>query len=168
MGDIKNLEGKEAIEKIKEMANEIKSCLFCTNINAGKFDTRPMSTQDVDDEGNIWFLSDKNSDKNRDIQNDPNVQLLYTNSSNFNFMSVCGKAEAFYDREKIEQLWEPVAKAWMQGGKDDPNLSVIKLAPDGGYYWDNKHNKLVAMAKIAAALVSGKTMDDGIEGSLRP
>jgi len=168
MGDVKNLAGKEAIEKVKEMAGEIKSCLFCTNIGDGRFDTRPMSTQDVDDEGNIWFLSDKNSDKNRDIQSDANVQLLYTNSSNYNFMSVYGAAEAFYDREKIEQLWEPVAKAWMQGGKDDPNLSVIKVTPKGGYYWDNKHNKLVALAKIAAALVSGKTMDDGIEGTLEP
>lgn len=168
MSDVKNLQGKEAIEKIKEMAKEISTCLFCTNIGRGRFDTRPMSTQDVDDQGNIWFLSDKTSDKNAAIQKDPQVQLLYTNTSNFNFLSITGTAEAFYDQQKIEELWEPVAKAWMQGGKDDARLSVIKVKADGGYYWDNKHSKLVAMGKIVAALISGKTMDDGIEGELKP
>ena len=54
----------------------------------------------------------------------------------------------------------------MQGGVDDPNLSVIQVVPDDGYYWNNKNGKMVAFAKMAASLITGKTMDDGIEGNL--
>jgi hypothetical protein len=54
----------------------------------------------------------------------------------------------------------------MPGGIDDPNLSVIKVVPEDGYYWNNKHGKVIAIAKMTAAFVTGKTMDDGIEGTL--
>ena len=55
----------------------------------------------------------------------------------------------------------------MPEGEDDPNLSVIKVVPEDGYYWNNKNGKMVAIAKMATAFVTGKTMDDGIEGNLK-
>jgi hypothetical protein len=54
----------------------------------------------------------------------------------------------------------------MTGGDDDPNLSIIKVVPEDGYYWNNKNGKMVAIAKMTVAFVTGKTMDDGIEGNL--
>jgi len=41
----------------------------------------------------------------------------------------------------IDQLWNAFAKAWFQEGKDDPNISVIKIIPDEAYYWDTVHEK---------------------------
>ena len=72
-----------------------------------------------------------------------------------------------YDKEKIKELWEPIVKTWFQEGTDDPHISVIKVTPKEGYYWDTKHGKLVALAKMVASMVSGKTMDDGIEGKIK-
>jgi hypothetical protein len=36
-----------------------------------------------------------------------------------------------------------------------------------GYYWDTKHNRAIAFAKMVAGAVLGKTLDDSIEGTLR-
>ena len=30
-------------------------------------------------------------------------------------------------------------KVWFQGGKDDLEISLIKVEPTSVYYWDNKH-----------------------------
>lgn len=57
-------------------------------------------------------------------------------------------------------------KVWFTKGTDDPAISVIKVKAGDGYYWDTKYGKMVKMLKMAAALVMGKTMDDGIEGML--
>ena len=38
--------------------------------------------------------------------------------------------------------------------------------PEKGYYWKNKHGKMIAIAKMAVAFVTGKTMDDGIKWNL--
>ena len=168
MGDVKNINNNEAVEKIKELAEKAQTCLFCTKIETGKaFSTRPMSAQKVDDEGNIWFLSDKDSTKNMEVKDDDHVQLLFSGSSHSDFLSVYGKASVNYDKEKIKEFWEPIVKTWFQEGVDDPRISVIKVTPEEGYYWDTKHGKLVAVAKMVTSMVTGKTMDDGIEGTIK-
>jgi general stress protein 26 len=164
MGDTKNLDNTEAIEKISELVKEIGSCMFCT-YRGSKLESRPMSVQQVDNDGNLWFLSDKNSNKNSDIAANDNVELFFS-QGHTKFLAIHGKASVSYDREVIKELYEPIVKVWMKGGEDDPNLCAIKVDFEDGYYWDIKNSKMVAMAKMAISLVSGKTMDDGIEGKL--
>ena len=164
MGDHKDLSNLSAVEKIKELAEDIKSCMFCTYKNTS-LQSRPMSVQEIDDNGHLWFLSDKNSNKNSEIKDNSKVEIFFCENHD-KYLSIHGKAHISYDRDKIEKLWNPIIKVWMQGGVDDPNLSVIQVVPDDGYYWNNKNGKMVAFAKMAASLITGKTMDDGIEGNL--
>jgi general stress protein 26 len=167
MRDIQNLTGAEGIQKIKDLAMDVKVCMFCTKANDLPFETRPMSTQEVDDQGNVWFLSCEDTSKIEDIKQDEAVQLVYSNLGSSTFLTVYGHADVMKDKKKAEELWSPIAKAWVKGGADDPNLVIIRVRPESGYYWNNKHGKVVAMFKIAASLVTNKTMDDGIEGGLK-
>lgn len=163
---IQNLQHEEAIQKIKDLAKSAKICMFTTNLSKIPLSSVPMATQEVDDEGNLWFLSAKSSNKNQDILNDPRVQLFYTNTGSYEFLSVYGFAAITTDKDEIEKLWSPIVKAWFTEGKDDPEISVIKITPDEAYYWDTKNNKAVSMVKILAGAITGKTMDDGVEGKL--
>ncbi|WP_207422463.1 pyridoxamine 5'-phosphate oxidase family protein [Desertivirga brevis] len=166
--NFKNLEGKEAIEKLKELVEKAETCFFCSDIKTGlPFSTRPMAAQKVDADGNIWFLSSNDSNKNAEINLDPYVQALFQGSKHSAFLSVYGISEISEDRSKIDELWDPIMKTWFQGGKDDPRISVIKVIPSQSYYWDTKHGEAVSFLKMAASVVSGKTMDDSIEGDLK-
>jgi general stress protein 26 len=165
---VKNLSDNKAVAKLKELVKHNSICLFTTNLNSHPLRTRPMSTKEVDDEGNLWFLSSRSSHKNIDIDDDPNVQLFFSNNSDYEFLSVYGEAAIYTNRDKIEELWSPIVKAWFKEGKDDPDLTAIKVTPRDAYYWDTKNNKLVSIMKIMASVVSGTSMDDGIEGELHP
>jgi len=88
-----------------------------------------MATQEVDEEGNIWFMSDRSSDKNKEIDKDNKVQLFYSHTGNYEYLSIFGRAEIVNDRSKIEELWSPMAKTWFKEGKEDPNISLIKVTP---------------------------------------
>lgn len=164
MGDHKDLRNESAAEKIKNLAEDIKTCMFCTYKN-GKLQSRPMSVQEIDDDGNLWFLSDKNSNKNDEINMNSKVEIFFAQPHD-KFLTLHGNATILYDRRKIKELWNPIIKVWMPEGEDDPNLSIIKVTPEDGYYWNNKNGKMVAIAKMTVAFVTGKTMDDGIEGNL--
>jgi general stress protein 26 len=164
MGDTKNLTGAEAAAKIKELAEEINTCMFC-NYVGGKLISRPMSSTQADAQGNIWFLSDKNSAKNHELAIHDEVELLYSQGQ-AKFLSLHGRATITFDKEKIKELWTPAAKIWFTEGVDDPRVSAIKVTVSDGYYWDTKHGKAIEIAIMAAAFISGKTMDDGIEGTL--
>lgn len=165
MGDHKDLTDDFAVDKIKDLAAHIKTCMFCT-YKEYRIQSRPMSVQKIDDLGNLWFLSDRNSGQNAEITLNPMVEIFFSEPHD-KFLTLHGTASILYDRETIEKLWNPTVKIWMPGGVDDPNLSVIKFVPKDGYYWNNKNGKMVAIAKMTAALITGKTMDDGIEGSLK-
>jgi len=164
----KNLFHEEAAEKIKELAEKAAICFFCTDIAADRpFAVRPMTAQKVDDEGNVWFLSAEDSHKNSQLSSDSHVQLLFQGSRHSDFMSLYGKAFISKDKEKIKELWQPLAKTWFTEGVGDPRITVIKVQPEDGYYWDTKHGTIAAFAKIIAGAVTGNTTDDSIEGKLK-
>jgi general stress protein 26 len=163
-----NLQGSNAIEKMRDLAKKASVCFLCTRIRTGEaFSTRPMASIDVDESGIFWFLSADDTDKNFHIQEDPYIQLLFQGSSYSDFMTLYGKATISRDQEKINELWSPMVKNWFTEGKEDPRITVIRFQPDQGYYWDTKHGQAVAFAKQIVGAVTGKTMDDSIEGKLK-
>lgn len=68
MSNTEDLNNKKAIDKLKSLVSDITVCLFCTDLKTDDGATcRPMSAIKVCDQGNIWFFSEKNSDKNKAI-----------------------------------------------------------------------------------------------------
>jgi general stress protein 26 len=127
-----------------------------------------MSVQSVDDNGELWFLSGRDSDKNESISRDPRVQLMFANPDKYEFLSLEGTAAIHTDRAYREKYWTELAKAWFKGGIDDPNLSVLQVTPAEGYYWDTKSGKTMTLFKILAGALTGKDTDGGVSGKLKP
>lgn len=168
MSKPENLVQQEAIKKLQELAAEIDTCLFCTNLKTDDGSTsRPMSTQKVDDNGDIWFFSAKDSDKNKEIQKDSRVQLFYAHPGKSSYMVVNGTASISTDRQKIEELWSPLVKTWFKEGKDDPAVTLLKISNINAYYWDTKGSKMINFFKMVASVATGKTLVDAEEGTLK-
>lgn len=166
MGDFKNLTNQEAVAKLKKLAEDVRTCMFCTDLADQPIAARPMSVQEVDENGNIWFISSANSNKNFEIKKDNAVQLFFAQTSDSHYLSVYGTATIYKDQATIDEVWSTVAEAWFEQGKEDPNVSVIKVTPSDAYYWDTKDGKAITLLKIAASTITGKGMDGGIEGNL--
>ena len=161
----KDLQSAEAIAKIKEMAEGVMTCLFTTHLSGKQLSSRPMSTQKVTPDGSIVFLSSKTSQKNEDIREDSYVQLFYGDPGKNHYMAIGGTAVESYDKAQIAEMWEPILKMWFEG-PEDPNISILTITPNDGYYWDTKSGKMIQMLKWAYGAVTGKETDDSIEGML--
>ena len=162
-----DLTGKKAVEHIRDVVKQTESCFFCTAVSAGGSGaTRPMSVQEVDDDGTLWFLSASDSHKNRELEKDPAVRLFFQGSEHAGFLTLTGTASVSRDRTRIKDLWKSVLKVWFTEGENDPRITVIGVRPTGGYYWDNKHGSAVAGIKMLVGAAIGKTLDDSIEGEL--
>jgi general stress protein 26 len=166
MSEINNLENENAFAKMKEIGESIRTCMFCTRLMTQPFNTRPMSVSKVDEDGKFWFMSSAESNKNMEIQQNDKVQLVFSNPSGSTFMSVYGEADIFTDSKSIDETWVSIAKAWFKDGKETPDLTVIKVHPSYAYYWDTKDGKMISLLKIAAAAITGHSMDGGVEGEL--
>lgn len=162
----KNLEHRDALKKLKELVEDIETCMLATHLEYLPLNVRPMQTLQVDDTGNIWFFNSKDSLQYTDIQQDSRVQLIYSHPGKTEFLSIYGTAHISHDQDKIDELWHPMVKAWFDG-KNDPDLMLLRVSPQDAYYWDTKHNKLVSLFKIAASAVSDHSYDDGMKGRLK-
>jgi general stress protein 26 len=161
---IQNLSGTDALKKLQDLAEGI--CMFSTFTDKRPLPSRPMALQGVDDNGALYFFSAASSDKNKQLAADPAVQLFFSNDGPSEYLSIYGHATISQDRALIDKYWNLFVKTWFQGGPDDPDLTIIRVEPETIHYWDTKHNKAVALLKMATSLVTGKTMDDGVEGTL--
>ena len=162
-----DLSGEEAVRRIQEIVSKAKSCFFCTTPSPGEPNrARPMNVRKTDDEGNLWFLSARDSHKNREIERDPSVTLYFQGSPHSDFLQLNGEATLSRDQAKIEELWEPIIKTWFTEGVEDPRITVIRFTPRDGYYWDTKHGTAVAGVKMMVGAMTGKTLDDSVEGRL--
>ena len=164
---IKTLAGTDAVKKLKDLATSAENCFFCTNIKTGlPLSVRPMSVLQVDDSGNLWFMSQNDSNKNNEIAIDPFTHLFFQENKISGFLNIYGITEIVTDQAIIDELWNPLLKVWFQNGKEDPKISLLKVEPTNVYYWDTKHGEAIAFIKMAASIITGKTMDDSVEGKL--
>lgn len=159
-----NLNNTEARKKFRELVDDITICMFATQLDRQPLSVVPMYTKEVDEAGNLWFLSLRDSDHNRDIENNSACQLLFSDGSG-KFLSVYGFSEIHNDRERIESLFSKMDKAWFDG-PEDPKITAIKFTPDQAAYWSNDHNKLVTLFKLGTAAITGNDKDVGTSGEL--
>ena len=167
MSNVKNLYNEDAVKKIKDFVNDIEVCMFCTKVTDVPFRTRQMATLEVDDEGNLWFFTGKSSDKNDEIKDNDTVQLIYAKNSDAHFLTITGHATVVHDKAKKDELWNPIVKAYFPGGKEDPDLALLKVKPEAAHYWDTVYGKMVTWFKMAASAVTGNQPDVGVEGKLK-
>jgi len=92
-----NLTNQEAVKKIKELSEKARICMFCTELDRPPANSRPMSLQETDDNGNLWFISSETSNKNFEIKEDRNVQLFFMNNGDSEYLSVYGEAFIYTD-----------------------------------------------------------------------
>ena len=150
-------------DRVWELMEKISICMLTTH-DGEQIRSRPMAAFVRRDEDAVYFLGDAHRHKDEQIAENPNVGLAFADGHKF--VSVTGHAAVSHDKAKIKELWEPVIKTWFTGGVDDPRITVIKVTPTDGYYWDTKHGNMIAGIKMLIGAAVGKTLDDSIEGTL--
>ena len=149
-----------AIEKIRKLTEDIDFCML-TTIDAGHMRSRPMSTQQTEFDGDLWFFTDDNTHKIDEIAKDNRVCAAYAKPDSDTYVSISGRAELVRDPAKMEELWSPVLKAWFPGGLEDPHLCLLKVTAEQAEYWDSPSGKLVQLFGFVKAIATGEEADWG-------
>jgi general stress protein 26 len=151
---------QESIKKLKELVEGIDFCMM-TTIDGGQLRCRPMSTQVAEFDAEVWFFTSEKTHKIDEIAKDDRVCLGYSDPDDNTYVSVSGRAEMSKDRAKMEELWNPILKAWFPDGLDDPDICLMKVTAEKGEYWEASSGKLVELYSFAKALVTGQQADYG-------
>lgn len=151
---------KDSIEKLKKLTESIDFCML-TTLDGGYLRSRPMSTQEMEFDGDLWFFTSDDTHKVAEIAKDARVNVAYSKPDDNTYVSISGRGEIVKDRAKIEELWNPIHKAWFPEGLDDPHLCLLKVAIEQAEYWDAPSSKIIQVLGFVKALATGQEADYG-------
>lgn len=122
-------------DKLRELLTDFDTAMLVTRTATNKLRSRPMALADVEPDGCLWFITERNSGKLDEIARNHDVNIAM--QSKMKFVSISGAATPVDDRAKVAELWNEAWKVWFPGGKDDPTLILLKVQGETGEYWDN-------------------------------
>jgi general stress protein 26 len=123
---------QDDIETLRELIKDIDTAMLTTATEEGLV-SRPMKTQQVEFDGDLWFFTKKETDKYEEILHNQDVNVAYVGKS---YVSVRGRAEIVEDLGKKKELWSKIYEAIMQTTYDDPNVILIKVKVEAAEYWE--------------------------------
>lgn len=154
------------VAELKSRINAIRFAMFTTIDEHGHLISRPMTNQDTDADGNLWFYTSTETDLWENIVAQPQVNLSFANPEENVYVSISGRAERVVDREKIKALWNPAVQAWYPHGPDDPHVMLVKVVSDTAEFWDSSSSSMVQLFKMAKAVLTGTTPEEGEHGRI--
>jgi general stress protein 26 len=122
----------------RELAQNIEGIYIATMTTLtpdGKLHGRPMATQQVEFDGDLWFYTYKDSSKVKEIQENPQVQLGYNKDEKQTWVDVLGHAEIIEDDAKKKELWYDELRRYFPNGPEDDTVVLIKVKPREAEIW---------------------------------
>ncbi len=129
---LENKMKQEEIETLRELIKDVDTAMLTTATEEGLV-SRPMKTQEVEFDGDLWFFTKKETNKYDEILHNQDVNVAYVGKS---YVSVRGKAEIVEDVNKKKEFWSKVHEKIMQASYDDPNIILIKVNVEAAEYWE--------------------------------
>ncbi|RYD52049.1 MAG: hypothetical protein EOP52_07675 [Sphingobacteriales bacterium] len=149
-----NKQGAEALKKIKELAESIDFCMLTTLDSDHKMSARPMSVQEIDDNGTIWFFTSDDQFGAQSADGD-DLLLSFASPAKHSYLTINGKGLLVKDGAKMKELWKETLKAWFPQGLETPGIALLKVTPDNAHYWDSDATRIMMMVQYAYAKVTG-------------
>jgi general stress protein 26 len=154
-------ERNESIKKLAELIKDIQFSMLTTVEADGSLRSRPMATQQTEFDGDLWFFTGVSSHKVHDIENNPQVNVAFSNPQDQSYVSIKGRAYLVRDQQKAKDLWNPFYRTWFPDGLDDPDLALLKIETEGAEYWDSPSSAVVHLFGLAKALATGQRPQPG-------
>jgi general stress protein 26 len=160
------LKGTEGQHRFTQLVKGIKFAMLTTQSLDGEMRSRPMFTQEIDFDGELWFFTSASSGKVDEIEQKPQVNVAYAKPEAQQYVSVSGTARVVRDRTKVHELWKPEYKIYFENGPDDPDVVLLCIAVSEAEYWTSERNPVLRLVGMAKALVTKDPSSLGEQGRI--
>ena len=132
------MEDLNDIQHFAKLIKEIKFAMMTTfSESDGVLKSRPMTLQQIEFDGDLWFFCRESSELVHQIKENPIVNLTFSDPRDSSYISACGRGSIVDDAQKEKELWNPLYKAWFPEGLEDPELCLIMVTVESADYWES-------------------------------
>ena len=145
--------------KVTELLKGERFAFLTTRGPDGTLTSRPMTLQEVEFDGDLWFFAERDSNPIKHITLSPQVNVGV--GSGGSWVSLAGRATVVDDPAKKRELWNSAVEAWFPQGPDDDSVVLIKVQADSAEYWDTPGGRLATAFSFAKAKLTGQRIEGG-------
>jgi general stress protein 26 len=152
----------EELHKLYEHIEQIEIAMMTTRRPDGHLQSRAMATQRRTHGADLWFVTTEGTEKLRDLEADPHVNLSYYKDRTREWVSISGIAGISRDRRTIHELYAPDWKIWFpeegdprHGTKDDPRMVLIGVDVHAAVFLEVNKPQPVVLFEIVKGWVTG-------------
>lgn len=109
---------------------------------------RPLTALIEGDEGGpIWIFTSRKTELVKALPMPTEVIATFASKGHDIFATIHGQLSIDTDPVMVERLWSPFVAAWFEGGKEDPDLVLLRLDTRQAEIWVDA-SSLLAGVKI--------------------
>lgn len=128
---------------------------------------QPMAPLVDERNRSIWFFTGRNTDLAKMVAAPQRAHFCVIGPRHDYHACLSGMLRENMDAETRDRFWSSTAAAWFDGGKDDPNLTMLQLELDDAAIWASTRNPITFGWQIAKANLSGGSPDVGARAHVR-
>ena len=125
----------KSIRQLRQLLKGTTIGMLTTQTATGETHSRPMLVHGVDENGWLWFLTDRSSRKTCELIQNPRASVTFQSARGDRFVSVYGTAIVVRDEFYVKRFWNPTYRAWFPKGKRDPELVLVAVRAARAEYW---------------------------------
>lgn len=144
----------DGIATIAKLIESTRISMLTTMTDDGTHVSRPMTLQQIDSDGVMWFFANENSATAKEITANPSVNVSFSNTKDSEWTSIAGSAAVVHDHAKAQELWNPLLAAWFTDGLETPGLTLLRVQVDSAQYWDGPDSKVVSLLGMVRAAIT--------------
>jgi general stress protein 26 len=152
----RELDAREAAVRLRSLIGERPVAMVTATDRRFMPASRPLLTQQLDDDGVLWFFVPSDGSLALNIETNPRVSATYSDLGRGVYVSLSGYARLVYDPERIFALWETHLEAWFTEGPLDPRLALLRVHVDHAEYWDERSRRRIRLLALAHAALRGE------------
>lgn len=136
---------EEAVRTLAGMIQDIPVAMLTTT-GMGRLRSRPMVTQRLPFDGDLWFLTARAAGKTGEIRERQSVHVTFVSPGDDRYVWASGTAALVDDPARVKDLWHSGYQPWFPGGPTDASVSLIKVRVEEAGYWDSATSRMVLLA----------------------
>ncbi|MER5172593.1 pyridoxamine 5'-phosphate oxidase family protein [Thioclava kandeliae] len=121
---------------------------------------QPMTHYPDWDAGEIWFITSKETDLVKQLPPDAMAHFCLMGGDQDFQACLSGMLSEVNAPQKLEELWSPIAAAWFEGGKEDPNITLLRMTLREAALWGSSSSALKFGIEIAKANMKDEHLPD--------
>ena len=136
-------------------------------LGAGEARSVPMSHYvDGDAPGNtIWFITAKGTDLAKAAAGGATGEYIVSSTDQSLYARIDGRLSLTEDAAKLDEIWNFIAAAWFEDGKQDPDVQLMRFDLTEAEVWATG-GSLKFLFEIAKAHATDAKPDMGEHGTL--